>query len=137
MLKELFISSGKPVLLKDYIYALNLNIISLMVLGKKYVNKDQSGFIGWAEFRKVVDDFFLLNTFANIGDLIPWLNFLDLQGYTKRMKDCSVRFDRFLEHVLNEHEERRKGVDNYVSKDMVDILLQLAEDPTLEVQTSK
>ncbi|XP_028752180.1 flavonoid 3'-monooxygenase-like [Neltuma alba] len=137
MLNELFISSSKPVLLRDYLYALNLNIISRMVLGKKYVRKDKSGFISWEEFRRLVDEFFLLNTFANIGDLIPWLNFLDLQGYTKRMKDFSVKFDRFLEHVLDEHEERRKGVENYVPKDMVDVLLQLAEDPTLEVKLQR
>ncbi|KAK4269071.1 hypothetical protein QN277_022276 [Acacia crassicarpa] len=138
MLHELFISSDKPVLLRDYLYALNLNIISRMVLGKKYVKKDQSGFMfSWEEFRDLVDEFFLVNTIANIGDLIPWLDFLDLQGYTKRMKDFNAKFDRFLEHVLNEHEERRKGAENYVATDMVDMLLQLAEDRTLEVKLQR
>ncbi|KAI9119895.1 hypothetical protein K1719_009284 [Acacia pycnantha] len=138
MLNELFISSGTTILLKDYLYSLNLNIISRMVLGKKYVEKGYGGFMSWEEFRKLVDDFAVINTgVANIGDLIPLLNFLDLQGYIKRTKDFSATFDRLLEHVLKEHEERRKGVENYVAKDMVDVFLKLTEDPTLEVKLQR
>ncbi|KAK4269070.1 hypothetical protein QN277_022275 [Acacia crassicarpa] len=138
MLNELFISSGKPVLLKDYLYALNLNIISRVVLGKKYVKKGQSGFMSWEEFSDLVEEFFLLNSgFSNIGEAIPWFNFLDLQGYIKRMKDYSVKFDGFLEHVLKEHEERRKEVENYVATDMLDVILQIAEDPSLEVKLQR
>ena len=73
----------------------------------------------------------------NIGDFIPWIDFLDLQGYIKRMKTLSKKFDMFMEHVLDEHIERKKGVEDYVAKDMVDVLLQLAEDPTLEVKLER
>ncbi|KAK4269066.1 hypothetical protein QN277_022271 [Acacia crassicarpa] len=138
MLNDLSISSGTTILLKDYLYSLNLNIISRMVLGKKYVEKGYGGFVSWEEFRKLADDFAVINTgVANIGDFIPWLNFLDSQGYIKRTKDFSAKFDRFLEHVLKEHEERRKGLENYVAKDMVDVLLKLTEDPTLEVKLQR
>lgn len=46
----------------------------------------------------------------NIGDSIPWIDFLNLQGYVKRMKIVSKKFDRFLilEHVLDEHNSRRE-----------------------------
>lgn len=62
---------------------------------------------------------------------------LMLQGYIKRMKALSKKFDRFLEHVLDEHEQMRKGAENYAAKDMVDVLLQLAEDPNLEVKVER
>lgn len=137
MLNELFTCSGTTILLKDYVYSLNLNIISRMVFGKKCVTKDQSGFVSWEELRRLLKEFFLLNTFANIGDLIPCFSFLDLQGYVKRMKDFSVTIDRFLEHVMDEHEERREGIEDYVAKDMVDVLLQVADDPTLEVKLQR
>ncbi|KAL4388809.1 hypothetical protein GQ457_09G005340 [Hibiscus cannabinus] len=68
---------------------------------------------------------------------IPWLSFLDLQGNIKRMKALSKKFDRFLEHVLDEHNERRKGVRGYVAKDMLDVLLQLSEDPNLDVKLER
>lgn len=50
------------------------------------------------------------------------------------MKAVSKKFDGFLEHILDEHESRMKGVDNYVAVDMVDVLLQTAKDPSLEVK---
>nr|GEV45043.1 cytochrome P450 71A1-like [Tanacetum cinerariifolium] len=69
---------------------------------------------------------------------IPWISFMDLQGYVKRMKAVSKRFDRFLEHVLTEHEQRRftEG-ESFVPKDMVDQLLQIADDPTLNVKLER
>ncbi|XP_011079634.1 cytochrome P450 71A1 [Sesamum indicum] len=138
LLKSLFKSSGQSVLLKDYLSTVSLNVISRMVLGKRYLDKDnENAVVSPEEFKKMLDELFLLNGVINVGDLIPWISFLDLQGYVKRMKIVSKKFDRFLEHVLDEHEERRRRVEGYVSRDMVDVLLELAEDPTLEVKLER
>lgn len=134
ILKELFKSAGKPILLKGYLSTVSLNVISRMVLGKKY--SDQSE-ISPEEFNKMLDELFLLSGVFNIGDSIPYIDFLDLQGYVKRMKIVSKKFDGFLECVLNEHNARRKATQNYTSKDMVDVLLELAEDPKLEVKLER
>ncbi|TKW33353.1 hypothetical protein SEVIR_2G228566v4 [Setaria viridis] len=46
----------------------------------------------------------------------------------------SRQFGRFLERVLDEHNERRRlEGERFVARDMVDVLLQLAHDPDLEV----
>ncbi|PNX88811.1 flavonoid 3'-hydroxylase, partial [Trifolium pratense] len=58
-------------------------------------------------------------------------------GYVKRMKALGKKFDWFMEHVLEEHIEKRKNAKDYVAKDMVDVLLQLAEDPNLEVKLER
>ena len=110
-----------------------------MVLGKKYTEESESEtpIVSPDEFKKMMDELFLLNGVLNIGDSIPWIGFLDLQGYVRRMKTLSKKFDRFLEHVLDEHNERRNGVKNYVAQDMVDVLLQLADDPNLDVKLSR
>jgi len=124
--------------LKDYIYDLNLNIICRVLLGNKFVEKTQETVITLGEFKKMMDEFFFLNnSLLNIGDLIPWINFLDLQGYVKRMKSLGEKFDRVLEHVLDEHYERRKGVEDYIVKDIMDVFLNLAEDSTLEVKLKR
>ncbi|WOL12150.1 hypothetical protein Cni_G20915 [Canna indica] len=141
LLRDLFRSAGSPVLLKDYLTTVSLNVISRMVLGKKYLDKATEGetvVVSPEEFKEMLDELFLLNGVLNIGDSIPWLDFLDLQGYIKRMKKVSKKFDRFLEHVLDKHNERRRreGSD-FVAKDMVDVLLQLADDPNLEVKLER
>ncbi|GLU22470.1 hypothetical protein SLE2022_385430 [Rubroshorea leprosula] len=138
LLKGLYNSSGTPIMLKDHLSNVSLNVISRMVLGKKYTEgTGENEIVTPKEFKEMLDELFLLNGVLDIGDSIPWLSFLDLQGYIKRMKVLSKKFDRFLEHVLDQHNARRKGVEDYAAKDMVDVLLQLADDPTLEVKLER
>jgi len=50
------------------------------------------------------------------------------------MKRLAKMDDRFLEHVLDEHNERRRREgEGFLARDMVDVLLELADDPNLEV----
>ncbi|CAK9324780.1 unnamed protein product [Citrullus colocynthis] len=137
LLKDIYNSCGEVMKLKDHLSTVSLNVISRMVLGKKYTDESENAIVSPDEFKKMLDELFLLSGVLNIGDSIPWIDFLDLQGYVKRMKALSKKFDRFLEHVLDEHNERRKGVKDYVAKDMVDVLLQLADDPDLEVKLER
>ncbi|KAE8675313.1 hypothetical protein F3Y22_tig00111678pilonHSYRG00041 [Hibiscus syriacus] len=137
-LRRLYQSCGTPIVLKDHLLNLNLNVISRMVFGKKYTESTgENEIVTPKEFMEMLNELFLLNGVLDIGDSIPWLSFLDLQGNIKRMKVLAKKFDRFLEHVLDEHNERRKGVKDYVAKDMLDVLLQLSEDPNLEVKLER
>ncbi|URE13993.1 Cytochrome P450 [Musa troglodytarum] len=144
LLRDLFRSAETPVLLKDHLFTMNLNIMSRMVLGRKYTQEQSlssgapAAIVPQKEFKEMIEELMLLNSVINVGDLIPWLNFLDLQGYVKRMKMLSKRFDRFLEHVLVEHNERRRREGKaFVSSNMVDVLLELADDHSLEVKLER
>lgn len=138
LLKALYRRStaGQAVVLKDHLSTVSLNVISRMVLGRNYLDEEQQD-TNLEEFKSMLDELFLLNGVMTVGDSLPWLEFLDLGGYVKRMKALSKKFDAFLEQVLDEHNARRKGVKDYVAKDMVDVLLQLADDPTLEVKLER
>ncbi|KAJ7979239.1 Cytochrome P450 [Quillaja saponaria] len=132
--------SGKHIVLKEHLSRLTLSVISRIVLGKKYFSTpghDQSKYehsiVTLKEFQDILDELFLLNGVLNIGDWIPWLDFLDLQGYVKRMKAVTKRLDRFHDHVFDEHRAQRETQKDFVPKDMVDLLLQLADDPNLDV----
>ncbi|TVU46996.1 hypothetical protein EJB05_06570, partial [Eragrostis curvula] len=137
MLKDLYAAAGGQavvVAVREHLYMLNLNVISRMVLGKKYVVDGASSSTTPEEFGWMIDEHFFLNGALNIGDMIPWLGWLDPQGYVRRMKEVAKMFDRFLEHVLDEHNERRRRERAaFVAADMVDVLLELADDPNLEV----
>ncbi|XP_031497817.1 trimethyltridecatetraene synthase-like [Nymphaea colorata] len=140
LLRELCDGAGQPVMLKDHLSSVSLNVISRMVLGKKYLDGDEAASVGFTpeEFKRMLDELFLLSGVLNIGDWIPWLAFLDLQGYVRRMKAVSRKFDKFLEHVLDEHNNaRRAGGEGYEAKDMVGLLLQLADDPDLDVNLTR
>ncbi|KAK8706924.1 hypothetical protein V6N13_057996 [Hibiscus sabdariffa] len=133
--------SGKPVVLKDQLSCFTLSIISRMVLGKKYFSvcgDDQLGsnsILSLHEFQEILDELFLLNGVLNIGDWIPWLDFLDLQGYVKRMKDLRKKLDRFYDYVLDEHKRKKKELaKDFVPRDMVELLLQISDDPDIDVK---
>ncbi|PUZ41007.1 hypothetical protein GQ55_9G468600 [Panicum hallii var. hallii] len=128
-------TAGRAVVLLDHLLMVNLNSISRMVLGKKYVVHGGAG-AGSAttpeEFKWMIDEFFFLSGALNVGDMIPWLSWLDPQ--IKRIKRLGEMFDRFLEQVLDEHDERRRWEgEEFAAMDMVDLLLGLAEDPNLEI----
>ncbi|KAL6655500.1 hypothetical protein ACP70R_006326 [Stipagrostis hirtigluma subsp. patula] len=147
LLRDLHAAAGQVVMIKERLSTMSLNIITRMVLGRKYVDDKEvvagAGGAGGSvtaprEFRWMLDELFLLNGVLNIGDWIPWLAWLDLQGYVRRMKKVSKMFDRFLEDVVDEHNERRRREGGgFVAMDMMDRLLQLADDPSLEVKLTR
>ncbi|RCV44716.1 hypothetical protein SETIT_9G396800v2 [Setaria italica] len=127
-------AAGRAVVLLDHLFMANLNAISRMVLGKKYVVHGGTGSSAAAttpeEFKWMIDEFFFLSGALNVGDMIPWLGWLDPQ--IKRIKRLGRKFDRFLEQVLDEHNERRRREgEEFAAMDMVDLLLELADDPNL------
>ncbi|KAG0469507.1 hypothetical protein HPP92_016207 [Vanilla planifolia] len=145
LLHRLFHAAGKPILLKDHLSTLSLNVISRMVFGRRYLDPEVTEdptvpqpLVTPEEFKKMLDELFLLNGVLNIGDSIPWLNFLDLQGYVRRMKALGIKLNRFMEHVLDEHMARRvvEG-EKFTARDMVDVLIQFAENPLLDVKLSR
>ncbi|KAF0915234.1 hypothetical protein E2562_034601 [Oryza meyeriana var. granulata] len=142
LLRDLHAASGRMVTLKDYLSTASLNVISRMVLGKKYLEREvvhKGGLVTTPEqFKWMLDELFLLNGVFDIGDSIPWLGWMDLQGYIRRMKKLSKMFDQFLEYVLDEHDNRRhREGESFVAKDMVDVLLNVASDPGQEVKFSR
>jgi len=126
--------AAAAVALREHLFMVNLNVISRMVLGRKYIVDGAGSPFTPEEFRWMINEIFFLNGVLNVGDVIPWLGWLDPQGYVRRMKRLARMLDRFLEHVLDEHNERRQREgEGFVARDMVDVLLELADDPNLEV----
>lgn len=106
---------------------------------KYFGDKDQGSVFELGELQGMLDEWFLLNGVFNVGDWIPWLGFLDLQGYVRRMKELYKKLDRFNEHVIDDHQARRSGCANekFIPGDLVDVLLVMAEKPDLEVKLTR
>ncbi|KAH6775159.1 hypothetical protein C2S52_012720 [Perilla frutescens var. hirtella] len=134
--------SGKPVVLRDHLSRLTLSTICRMVLStdKYFTESEEKSIVDMNELREMIKEWFLLSGAFNIGDWIPWLSSLDLQGYVKRMKIFREKMDRFFDYVIDDHIARREAAGNdYEKKNFVDVLLQIAEDGTdkLEVELTR
>ncbi|KAB2024456.1 hypothetical protein ES319_D06G088300v1 [Gossypium barbadense] len=121
---RLYRLSGKPIGVKEQLSRVTLSIISRIVLGKKYFSEksdDRPGsnsIVSLQEFQEILDELFLLNG-----------------GYVKRMKALKKKLDPFHDHVFDEHKQKKKEFSkDFVPQDMVDLLLQLADDPDSEVK---
>ncbi|KAH6763854.1 hypothetical protein C2S51_015103 [Perilla frutescens var. frutescens] len=139
LLSRLRSLSRKPVVLRDELKRCNLSTICRILFRDKYFgeSEEEKSIVDMHELREIVNEWLLLSGAFNIGDWIPWLNFLDLQGYVKRMKELRKKMDKFYDYVIDDHLAKRGGEKDYAKKDFVDVLLQIAEDPNAEVKLTR
>ncbi|XP_055834323.1 flavonoid 3'-monooxygenase-like isoform X2 [Solanum dulcamara] len=132
------LAAGKPIFLKDHLPRFTLRIVSRFVMSDKYFS-DQSNSdvskITLEAIQRMLDEWFILSGVINLGDWIPWLSVFDLQGYVKRMKTLGKDFTHFYKYVLEDHKVTKRQIEeDYVPKDIINVLLNLADDPNLVVK---
>jgi cytochrome P450 len=96
--------------------SLSADMSCRMVFGKKYMDKD----LDERGFKAAIHEGMQLLATPNIGDYIPYIAALDLQGLTRRMKAISKIYDDFLEKIIDEHAQSK---DENKTKDFVDVML--------------
>ncbi|XP_055819523.1 cytochrome P450 71AU50-like [Solanum dulcamara] len=107
--------------------SLNANMTCLMVFGKKYMDED----FDKRGFKAVLQEVVHLAATPNLGDFFPFLGVIDLQGFTRKLKDLSKVFDEFLERIIYEHVQ---SDDQKQSKDFVDTMLDIMQSGKAEFQ---
>jgi cytochrome P450 len=127
--RGLFERAGAAVQVKEHLLSFTMRNILRMALGEKWSSgscgsHDDGG--GEAFRRSLKESFMVTGLLGNVGEWVPWLGWLDVQGFVRRMKRVHVMFDQFNEQILNEHQNDRRRAG--AGMDLVDVLLQLAED---------
>lgn len=79
------------------------------------------------EFKELIEQVFFLAGVSLIGDVIPYLGFLDrIMNHKAAMQKVHHSFDSFLAGVLEEHRQhQRQSTGSKAERDFVDILLAL------------
>ncbi|KAF9597336.1 hypothetical protein IFM89_017239 [Coptis chinensis] len=115
------------------------NVISRMMMSRRCSDSEKET----DEVRSLVHEVAVLTKTFNLSDYIWLCRNLDLQGLKKRFEDLHVRFDNMTEKIMKEHEEVRrskkkeKGEGGERVKDLLDILLDVAEDDKSEMKLSR
>ncbi|KAL2343006.1 hypothetical protein Fmac_004291 [Flemingia macrophylla] len=110
-------NDGAVVDLSAKVATLSADMACRMILGKKYMDQD----LDEKGFKAVMQELFHLAATPNLGEYIPYIGKLDLQGLTKRMKVVGKIFDDFFEKIIDEHMQSDKGEDK--TKDFVNVML--------------
>ncbi|KAM0035396.1 putative cytochrome P450 [Helianthus debilis subsp. tardiflorus] len=129
-------NSHQPVVveLNKWLEHTMLNIIMMMVAGKRYFGVASGGGDEAAKCHEAIIDFFRLCGVFVVSDAIPSLGWLDLQGYEKQMKKTGKDFDLVLGGWLEEHRQKRKLClerNEVDAKDFIDVMLSLEDEKQL------
>ncbi|XP_031495421.1 flavonoid 3',5'-hydroxylase 1-like [Nymphaea colorata] len=99
------------------------NMMGMVMLSKRVF---ESGGSESSEFKVMVVELMTLAGLFNVGDFIPSIAWMDLQGIEGAMKRVHLKWDALIRRMIEEHEatrEERKG-----KPDMLDAVMQYRTD---------
>ncbi|KAM0937867.1 putative flavonoid 3'-monooxygenase [Dioscorea sansibarensis] len=126
---ELVRAQGKEVSLGNLVNVCATNALARAVVGRRVFEEG-----GVGEFKEMVVELMKLAGVFNIGDFVPWVRPLDVQGVVSRMKRLHSWYDELLNKIMEEHrmEGGGKGGDllsgGGKGGDLLSVLLGLKED---------
>ncbi|KAI3825627.1 hypothetical protein L1987_07143 [Smallanthus sonchifolius] len=128
ILTRVLVSAGNStVKLGQLLNVCTTNALARVMLGRRVFGDGSGGGDPKAdEFKDMVVELMVLAGEFNIGDFIPALDWLDLQGVAKKMKKLHARFDSFLNTILEEHKSGNGGASSHV--DLLSTLIALKDD---------
>ncbi|PWA34102.1 cytochrome P450 93A3 [Artemisia annua] len=125
---------GKSVDIGKELMKLTNNVISRMILRKRCtddVGKEEG------DISKLIADTSAGVGNFNISDYIWLFKILDLQGSGKKVIDIRARFDVIFDKIIEEHEVARKQKKTGEEKDLLDMLLDIEQDKSMEIKLSR
>lgn len=132
LIKDLFqdsFQSFSKVEMKSRIQGLNFNIIMKIVADKRFYGREVKDLKEGNEFKVLIREFFEVSGASNPGEFIPFLQWIDFQGFKKRILELQRKTDSFAQNLIEEHRSKRCG--SYLEKEkdqtLIDALLSLQE----------
>ncbi|KAG8383824.1 hypothetical protein BUALT_Bualt04G0054000 [Buddleja alternifolia] len=103
--------SGRAMVeMKQWFGDLNLNVVLRMVAGKRFQGTSADAAEA-RQCREVMRNFFHLSGQFVVADALPYLGWLDIGGYEKRMKEAAKEFDKLVGEWLVENREKEYFVE--------------------------
>ena len=89
--------------LRPLLFDLTSNIMMRMIAGKRYYGEGVKEIDKAREFREMMEEFIHYTGAATAGDFLPFLQWLDLNGYVNKLDRLSKRMDAFFQGLIDEH----------------------------------
>lgn len=128
--KALANAGTKPIQLGQLLNVCTTNALSKAMLGRRVFGDGSGGSDPKAnEFKNMVVELMVLAGVFNIGDFVPALEWLDLQGVASKMKKLHKRFDDLFGAILEEHKVNiaKDGQDQH-GGDLLSTLISLKDN---------
>ncbi|CAL5389126.1 unnamed protein product [Camellia sinensis] len=126
-IKELYSLSIKnecKVKVSEWFRQVTMNMMLRAIVGKRYSFGDSERGKEARQFARTMEEFMYLGGVSECSDVIPGIEWLDLQGNVKAMKKNGKEMDYFMSMWLEEHvQSRREGKVKKDERDFMDLLL--------------
>jgi len=119
-------NGNKPVNVSKALLRFTTNIICRLLMGRKCRTDVPDNLGNLERLGQIVRDMTPLAGAFYIGDFIPSLSWLDLQGIRGRMKKVQGKFDTLMESVIDEYIKNGQA-NGQRGDDFVDVLLDISE----------
>ncbi|KAK6160640.1 hypothetical protein DH2020_004021 [Rehmannia glutinosa] len=118
--------------MKSVFFEMVLNVLMIMIGGRRYYNNDVDDSRNSEELRKfkeIVTETFQVSGATNIGDFLPILRWVGLDKLENRLKVLKEKRDNFMQDLIDEH-KKMKGCQGQRNETLIDVLLSLQQtDP--------
>ncbi|XP_019174307.1 PREDICTED: isoflavone 2'-hydroxylase-like [Ipomoea nil] len=130
LIKRLHRDSGyKAVDMKSAFFELTLNILMVMIAGKRYCGGSAEELEQAKRFRAIVNETFQVSGATNIGDFVPIVKWFKLNRIEDKLRVLKEKRDSFMQEFIEEHKQTRRRCcsDDRRNKTMIDVLLSLQD----------
>ncbi|CAK7342430.1 unnamed protein product [Dovyalis caffra] len=125
---------GKLCDLSSELTALTNNTICRMSMSTRCSGSDNDA----DQIKRLVKTCLQLAGKLSLGDILGPFRIFDFSGNGNKLVGALKEYDRLVERIITEHEEKaKKGFVERERKDLMDILLEIYNDPTAELKLSK
>ncbi|KAH7512430.1 3,9-dihydroxypterocarpan 6A-monooxygenase [Ziziphus jujuba] len=124
---------GKPCDLSSELTTLTNNTICRMAVSTRCSGSDNQA----EKIKNWVKECLMLAGKLSAGDILGPLRFLDLSGNGKKLVSALKCFDQLVEKIMKEHEANVNGSEEKRTMDLMDILLEIYNDPKAELKLSR
>ncbi|KAE8731180.1 putative Cytochrome P450 [Hibiscus syriacus] len=124
---------GKSCDLSSEFTTLTNNTICRMAMSTRCSGNDNDA----DEIKELIHTCLKLSGKISVGDVMGPLKVLDFSGNGKKLKAALLKYDKLVERIIKEHQEKvSEGFDVNQKMDLLDILLEVYRDPTAEIKIS-
>ncbi|KAI3451543.1 hypothetical protein Pfo_008208 [Paulownia fortunei] len=116
--------------MKQWFGDLNLNVVLRMMAGKRF-HGGKADAEETRRCREVMRDFFHLAGLFVAADALPYLGWLDIGGYEKKMKENIKEMDGIVGGWLAEHREKKNSGEDK-PQDFMDVMLSVLQGADIE-----
>ncbi|KAL9276015.1 Geraniol 8-hydroxylase-like protein [Drosera capensis] len=125
--------AGKSISVGQAGFSTVLNVLSYAFFSKDVADPRSSGA---QEFKDLICEMMVESGKPNIADFYPMLKGIDPQGLKRKARTRGVKFFKFFDDLVEERLSLRKSTDYIDNNDVLDVLLNICERKTEELEPS-